>query len=64
MLSNKKMEALKNFTEHQQRLFLSNDLNKWVQGSRVLLISFDGDDRRIFLSLKFSIPVLLLLGKF
>ena len=28
MLSNKKIEALKNFTEHRQRLFLSNDLKK------------------------------------
>ena len=26
------MEALKNFTGHRQRLFLSNDLNNWVQG--------------------------------
>ena len=26
------MEALKNFTEHWQILFLSNDLNNWVQG--------------------------------
>ena len=32
MLSSEKMEALKNFTEHRQILFLSNDLNNWVQG--------------------------------
>ena len=32
MLSSENMEALKNFTGHRQRLFLSNDLNNWVQG--------------------------------
>ena len=32
MLSSEKMEALKTFTEHRQRLFLSNDLNNWIQG--------------------------------
>ena len=32
MISSGKMEALKNFTEHWQILFLSNDLNNWVQG--------------------------------
>ena len=26
------MEALKNFTGYQQRLFPTNDLNTWVQG--------------------------------
>ena len=26
------MEALKNFTGYRQRLFLTNDLNKWVRG--------------------------------
>ena len=26
------MDALKNFTEHRQRLFLTNDLNNWVPG--------------------------------
>ena len=56
MLSSEKMEALKNFTEHWQILFLSYDLNNWVQGG-YFRISFDGDDRRIFLGLKFSIPV-------
>ena len=52
MLSSEKMEALQNVTEHWQTLFLSNDLNNWVQAG------YSGFHLTgIFLGLKFSLPV-------
>ena len=58
MLSSEEMEALKNFTEHRQAEYffpLAAKING--SGGGVHRILSDGDDRRIFLGLKLSIPV-------
>ena len=63
MLSSENMEAFKNFTGHRQRLFLSNDLNNWVQGE-YSGFHLTGMIEGFFLDLKFSTLVFFLFGKF
>ena len=60
MLSSEEMEALKNFTEHRQAEYffpLAAKITGSGGGGGVHRILSDGDDRRIFLGLKLSIPV-------